>query len=207
MRIGLLADIHEQSAPLEQALGVLREAGMERLVLLGDVFDGFAEPDEAVRVTELLVEAGAIGVWGNHDFGLCYEVSDEVCRMYPPAVFPFTATLRPHLEIEDNLFCHLDAWRDPYEVADLWAFEGPPDTVEKARKSFVATKQQHVFMGHYHRWLAMTPDGPVSWTGDSVLNLEEDERYLVVIAPVYNGHCALLDTDHRTVEPISCQKD
>ena len=39
MKLGLLADIHEQTRQLQKALVVLQRHGAERFVVLGDVFD------------------------------------------------------------------------------------------------------------------------------------------------------------------------
>ena len=68
MRIGILADVHENLSHLRWAIDVLSEQRSDRLVFLGDVFELGHRLKETV---DLLAEAGAIGVWGNHDFGLC----------------------------------------------------------------------------------------------------------------------------------------
>ena len=70
MRLGILADIHEDVAKLTLALRHFRREGVERVVLLGDVFDTGKRLRETVA---LLAGAGAVGVWGNHDLGLCHE--------------------------------------------------------------------------------------------------------------------------------------
>ena len=39
MKLGLLADIHEETRDLQKAIAVLQEHGAERFVVLGDVFE------------------------------------------------------------------------------------------------------------------------------------------------------------------------
>ena len=47
---------------------MLRRQGADRLVLVGDVCGMHTDLEETVG---LLDDAGVVGVWGNHDFGLC----------------------------------------------------------------------------------------------------------------------------------------
>jgi predicted MPP superfamily phosphohydrolase len=69
MRIAILADIHEHLENLRWAISILHERGADRLVFLGDLFDTGHCLEASV---ELLAESGTIGVWGNHDLGLCH---------------------------------------------------------------------------------------------------------------------------------------
>ena len=203
MRIGILTDIHEQLAPLKQALTMLHQADVDRIVVLGDTFDGFSDMGDAVAIVSLLEQAGVAGVWGNHDFGLCRQVMDKAREMYPPEVFDFMETMQPRLEIEDCHFSHGEPWVDPYNVMDLWFFDGIPDTVEKARKSFDAVPHRAMFFGHFHRWIVMIPSGRVDWDGDRPLRLDGETRYLVAVPALYDGHCAVFDTDTRTLIPVA----
>jgi predicted phosphodiesterase len=54
MRIGILADIHEDVEALGQALGLLRREGAGRLVVLGDLF---YEGRRVAEVAGLLAQA------------------------------------------------------------------------------------------------------------------------------------------------------
>jgi len=77
MRLGILADIHEDIEGLTRALDQLRREAVDRVVVLGDLFD----TGERVEATvDLLAEAGAVGVWGNHDLGLCDGPSERTLR-------------------------------------------------------------------------------------------------------------------------------
>jgi hypothetical protein len=128
MKLGLLADIHEQTKHLRKAIAVLHQHGAERFVVLGDVFETGKRMEETVG---LLRHVGAVGVWGNHDVGLCFDPGEEVCRRYSAAVLGFMGGLQPRLEIDGCLFTHVEPWLDPHRVEDLWYFDGPPDSPEK----------------------------------------------------------------------------
>src|SRR5439155_1544823 len=50
MKLGLLADIHEEVERLRQAVVTLRAAGAERLIVLGDVFENGRRIEETVAL-------------------------------------------------------------------------------------------------------------------------------------------------------------
>src|SRR4051794_23949367 len=100
MKLGILADIHEDVEGLALALERLRAEGVDRLVVLGDVIYHGRDAAETVR---LLADAGAVGVWGNHDLGLCLEPVDWVRSRFAGPVLDFMQTLRPRLELEGCL--------------------------------------------------------------------------------------------------------
>jgi hypothetical protein len=133
MKLGILADIHEQTKQLRNAIAVLQRHGAERFVVLGDVFETGKRMEETVS---LLQEVGAVGVWGNHDIGLCFDPDEKACERYSAAVLTFMGGLQPRLETAGCLFTHVEPWLDPHKVEDLWYFDGPPDSAEKLARSF-----------------------------------------------------------------------
>jgi predicted phosphodiesterase len=199
MKLGLLADIHEHTRRLQKAIAVLQEHGAERFVVLGDVFDTGKRIERTVR---LLQQVGAVGVWGNHDVGLCFDPDDRLCERYGAAVLGFMGGLQPHLETDGCLFTHVEPWIDPYSVEDLWDFHGPPDSPEKLARSFAAVPHRVLFVGHLHRWLLGTPDGLLPWRGESPVRLDRQSRYLVVVHGVWDGRCALFDTETNELVPF-----
>jgi predicted phosphodiesterase len=199
MKLGLLADIHEHTRRLQKAIGMLHQHGAERFVVLGDVFDTGKRIEQTVR---LLQQVRAVGVWGNHDVGLCFDPGDSVCARYGAAVLGFMGGLQPHLEIDGCLFTHVEPWIDPYRVEDLWEFHGPPDSPEKLARSFAAVPHRVLFVGHLHRWLLGTPDGLLPWRGESPVRLDGQSRYLVVVHAVWQGRCALFDTATNELLPF-----
>jgi predicted phosphodiesterase len=161
MRLGILADIHEDIERLSLALALCRREGVGRVVFLGDLFDTGRRVAEAAA---LLAASGAVGVWGNHEVGLCLEPDDRMRARYGGPVLDFMATLRRRLEIEGCLFTHgLPHW----DAADpaVYYLGARPETPEGLAGTFAASEHRVVFTGHFHRWLAATPGGLLPWDG------------------------------------------
>jgi hypothetical protein len=150
----------------------------------------------------LLRQVEAVGVWGNHDVGLCLDPGEDVCRRYSAAVLDFMGRLQPHLEIDGCLFSHVEPWLDPHKVEDLWYFDGPPDSPEKLARSFGAVPHDALFIGHLHRWLLGTPEGLLPWRGEGPTSLDQRARHLVVVHAVCDGNCALFDTETNELAPF-----
>lgn len=199
MRLALLADIHENLENLRHAVDASRRLGAEAFIVLGDVYETGRRIDETVAV---LRAVGAVGVWGNHDAGLCFDVAEKTRQRYTPAVLGFMGGLRPRAEIDGCLFTHVEPWLDPNKVEDLWYCDGPPDTAEKLGRSFAAVSNRVMFTGRFHRWLVGSPPGVLSWNGERPVVLDPAARHLVVIHAVADGHCAVFDTATGELTPV-----
>jgi predicted phosphodiesterase len=197
MRLGILTDIHEDVTKLKLALQHCRQQGVEQIVLLGDVFENGRDLREAVT---LLAEAKVVGVWGNHELGLCHKPDVTIQVRYAGPVLDFMKSLKPRLELDGCLFTHgLPGW-DASDPAVFYLGEGP-ETTEGLASSFGASDHAVMFTGHFHRWLAATPQGALAWDGGSPICLPSQQRYLVVIAAVCDGWCAVFDTISRELLP------
>jgi hypothetical protein len=197
MRLGILADIHEDLDGLAAALALLRREGVGRVVVLGDVFDRGARIAPTVA---LLAGAGAVGVWGNHELGLCHDPDERIRGRYAGPVLDFMQTLRPRLELDDCLFSHgLPCWdaTDPavYYLGDR------PETVAGRTATFAASAARVTFVGHFHRWLLATPEDGLDWDGGGPILLAPPRRYLVAVAAVCGGWCATYDTSSGLLLP------
>lgn len=64
MRIGLIGDVHQEDLALGWALGLLQDEGVDLVVCVGDIADGFGDLDACC---ELLESHGVVTVKGNHD--------------------------------------------------------------------------------------------------------------------------------------------
>jgi hypothetical protein len=202
MLIGILADIHEELDPLRRALAEFRRHSVDLVVTLGDACDILLTDGRAEEVVRLLREVNAIGVWGNHDVGLCVDQSDRVRQRYSPDVLAFMAGLQGHLAVEDCLFSHVEPWLDSHDPLQLWYWEGLPDTCRKIERSFQAVPQRFMFVGHFHRWQLMTASEPMAWDGCERIVLDSGTRYLIAVAAVCDGHCGLFDTSRRELRPV-----
>ena len=204
MKLGILTDIHEEHDYLRRALTLLRREGADRLLVVGDVCATHTDLEETVA---LLDDAGAVGVWGNHDFGLCGDnPTDEDRLRFSDRLLTFMGRLRPRLEVEGCLFTHVEPWLDPEKIEDLWYFDGPPETPEQVARIFAAVPNRVMFVGHYHRWLLVTPEGIQPWAGESPIVLEVGNRHLVAINAVCQGKCAVYDTETSLLTPFDLER-
>lgn len=205
MRLGLVTDIHNDHASLCRALEIFRSLQVDQVVTIGDSCDAFAPPDGADEVASLLTSCGAVGVWGNHDFHLCHDISNDSRGKFASTTFDFMQKMRPHLEIDGCYFSHKDASIDPHDVGQLWGFEDDSlDLGARARAAFAANQYGRQFMGHYHCWWAATPEGPINWDGSNPLVLNPRERYVVIIGGVFQGKCAVFDTVTGVLDSLDC---
>ncbi len=62
--IGLISDVHATPAPVQEALSIFKQAGVEQIVCAGDIAGYHAQLEQTVT---LLAESGCWAVLGNHD--------------------------------------------------------------------------------------------------------------------------------------------
>jgi hypothetical protein len=199
MKLGLICDIHEHVEHLQQALDYFSNCSVDRIVVIGDLFGTGERIEELCRP---LAAAGVVGVWGNHDFGLCVKPEATTRSKYPSVVFDYMATLQPRMEIDDCYFAHVEPWLNPEDLLDLWYCEGPPDEPAKLARIFASVPHTVMFSGHYHRWLWATPDGITNWQGESPICLA-GTRSFVVVGALYEGRFATFDTNTRELIPLN----
>jgi hypothetical protein len=204
LKLGILSDIHEQVDELRNAIDLLRRHEADSFIVLGDTCDIGERVEETIT---LLRDVAAIGVWGNHDFELCVDQTDEIRQKYSTAALEFLSSLRPQLEIDGCLFTHVEPWLDPNKIEDLWYFDGVPETQEKLNRSFAAMPHRVMFIGHYHCWLVGSTTGIVRWNGEGPIKLDLTQRHLVVVNTVCHGHCALFDTTNNELIPFNFGSD
>jgi len=190
MRLGLLADIHEDVSRLRWAVDALSAAGVSKYVILGDVFEMGRAVEETVGI---LAALDSVGVWGNHDFGLCRDVEPDVRRRYSAQVLDYFGSLQPWVEIGHCRFQHIEPFFDSEQLEDLWA-HGSGCALDP-RRSFNACLHQRIFMGHVHQWAVHTPDGQVPWCGEGPLRLDPRRRTLIAVHAVQQGWCCWYDIE------------
>ena len=200
MKLGLVTDIHEQVELLRTALDRFERAQVDQVVVIGDLF---LMGERIEETCQILAEANAIGVWGNHDYGLCVDPDDELCESYPAAVIEYMTSLRPRLDLAGCHFAHVEPWLNPEDIADLWYFEGPPDEHRKLDRIFHAVPNRVMFAGHYHKWLLATRQGIADWPGEQPVELLENDRYFVVVGALCEGRYAIFDTEASLLVPFN----
>ena len=190
MKLGLISDIHERVDNLQNCLRLLKKEGVDQIVMLGDVY----EMGHRIRATcELLDKENVVGVWGNHDFGLCVNPTTEMLQNFGAEVIGYMTSLKARIVIDDCYFAHTEPWLNSDQLEDLWFFDGMPETAERRQQIFGAQPQRIFFAGHYHRWLLVTPDRTEPWDGSAPICLKEGLHFVVLDALV-NGSFATYDT-------------
>jgi predicted phosphodiesterase len=200
MKLGLITDIHEDVELLQCALDRFDKERVDEVVVIGDVFAMGERIEETCR---LLADANAIGVWGNHDCGLCMSPDAEMRERYSSDVIDFMTSLQPRLDVAGCHFTHVEPWLNPEDIMDLWYYEGPPDEPNKLERIFKAVPNRVMFSGHYHRWLLATPDGISPWNGERPIRLLDNARYFVVIGAICEGRYAVFDSDTSVLMPFN----
>lgn len=199
MRLGLIADIHESVEYLRTAIDRFAAERVDRIVVLGDVFETGDRLEETCR---LLSDAGAVGVWGNHDYRFCIDKSDEFLLEYPDVVREFMGSLHPRLSIDDCHFTHVEPWLNPLRIEDLWYFDGPPHEHGKLDRIFRSVPERLLFAGHFHRWLVAQPSQFDHWDGRNAIRLATG-RFFVVINALCEGYYAIIDTSTSELIPFA----
>jgi hypothetical protein len=99
----------------------------------------------------------------------------------------------------------LESARGVQDAADpaVYYLGARPETPEGLADTFAASDHRVMFTGHFHRWLAATPDGLLPWDGIRPLALQQGRRYLIVVAAVCDGWCAVFDTASGELIPLS----
>ena len=198
MKLGLITDVHEHVEYLQAALRRFDDERVDQIVVIGDILETGQRIDETCR---LLMRDDVVGVWGNHDYGLCIDPPQELVNKFSPDVFRFMRRLRPSLDVDGCYFSHVEPWLNPESIFDLWYYDGPPDEHGKLWRIFHAVPNRLMFAGHFHKWLLASPDQIENWQGERAINLAEG-RYFVVIDALCDGHFALFNT--TTSELVPC---
>ena len=127
MRLGLLADIHEQVGLLRLAIRELTARKVDSFVMLGDVLDHGEHMDETVALLEALP---GYGVWGNHDFGLCGDITPYARSAFSAPSLEYFAALVAQVEVGGCRFQHIDPHLNPAVFEDLWQNTTPSERIE-----------------------------------------------------------------------------
>ncbi|HEV3255395.1 MAG TPA: hypothetical protein VG013_00815, partial [Gemmataceae bacterium] len=132
---------------------------------------------------------------------------DYLQRAWQQSVYPLARQMGvpiklPPVSPQPHTHLAFEGWLDPHKVEDLWYFDGPPDSPEKLARSFAAVPHRVLFIGHMHRWLLGTPAGLLPWRGDGPVRLDSRTRHLVVVHAVWDGKCALFDTETGDLIPF-----
>jgi putative phosphoesterase len=153
-RHGLIADVHANLPALEAVLRRLRQLDITDLLVAGDLVGYGAQPNEVV---ELLEDAGAVCVLGNHDLmalgaangdcsELCQRCMEYTRRVLSPATRAYLEALPEERTVEEVVVAHGG-------LGDPWRYvrNGAEAEVELQALRQRAPQARWLVLGHTHR--------------------------------------------------------
>lgn len=218
MRFGLLSDVHANRAGLQAVLSWLRDQGVDRVLVAGDLVGYGAQPNECV---ELLADAGAECVAGNHDL--------FVLDRLPPTRFPPLARHSADLTrslVSSDVRSFLESLPLRLHVGGILITHGSLDSPEEyvvdqrranellRRMPREAPGSDTLVLGHTHRqWCVVADAGAPRARGTVAL---PDAARLLNPGSVGQSRqrerrprarCALYDSGARTVDFVELDYD
>lgn len=180
--IGLFADVHGARATLERALAGCREAGVDQIALLGDLFDRVEQADGCARA---LAGWPVVGVWGNHEREIALDAAAH--GALEADTVRLLLGLGELIIVEDVCLTHEAArWGRDEPFARLFGRaerQGAPPGDDRARITFA---------GHTHYRAARDERGPLDLARGR-LTLDPARRYLINPGALAAGQYAVWD--------------
>ena len=157
----------------------------------------------STRRSSLLEAVGAVGVFGNHDYGLSVDPSEYRPRgRFSPSSLAYMGSLLPRMELDGCLFAHREPWLD--------CDPGRPDLARRrGRPPLVDDRQElrgRVPSFDLHRpfppLASLHARRPLAWDGSEPLALPDHSPMMIVVGAICDGHAAIFDTETRVLTPI-----
>ena len=186
--VGIFADVHGAQRTLASALADCRAAGVEQIVLLGDLFDRVEQAEGCA-----LVLAGwpTIGVWGNHEREIVQRAAAD--GVLSPQTVGLLTGLTEEVVIEDVSLIH---------EAPQW---GRAATLARLAIPLTASatdadpgQARITFAGHTHHRAARDERGPID-LGRGILTLASTRRYLINPGALLAGQYAIWNRETGVV--------
>ena len=159
MRIGLLADIHEEVGQLDRAIEALQRRGGRPLRgprrRLRDRQAARADRRAARRARV----RGGLGQPRLRPLPRGRRGGPPPVRPGGPPLFRILSA--PGSSRTGCWFQHIEPYLDSERLEDLWSYAG--EGLLDSPRSFARRPHRRLFMGHVHRWALVGPDGPEPW--------------------------------------------
>lgn len=195
-KVGLFADVHGSEATLRRALAACREAEVEQIALLGDLFDRVEQADGCARA---LAGWSVVGVWGNHEREIVLDAAAH--GTLDAATVRLLTGLGEEVLVGDaddgalpEVFLTHEAahWGGNASFARLFGRSEPNGAAAGAIRARIT------FAGHTHYRSARDERGPLD-LGRGSVTLDPTRRYLINPGALAVGQFAVWDRDARTV--------
>ena len=187
--IGLISDVHATPAPIEEALSIFKQAGVEQVFCAGDIA-GYG--DQLEQSIALLVKSGCQTILGNHDLLYLDHYADDVDNEAVAFFRRQTTSMNMTIAGKRVYMVHAQPPDDCHGGIKLLNREGEvqPDRVAFWTDELKALDCDVLVVGHTHQVFA-------EQVGD-----------ILVVNPgssAFNHSCAILSLPEMTVEvfPLS----
>jgi len=208
MRYAIFSDVHSN---LEAFVGVLefyKKEQIDKYIFLGDIIGYGADPSESIRLLRAL---GARSLAGNHDQAAAQKFD---LGYFNEAALAALSWTRERLTADEILFldeCAL-IYREGNAVFTHGSLEEPQYfnyvlNISDARRNFLLSEQQLIFVGHSHKAQAYySQDGVVQFIPEAQFPLSPEKRYIINVGSVGQprdrdprASCCVYDSQARTV--------
>ena len=190
--IGLISDVHATPAPIEEALSIFEQAGVEQVFCAGDIA-GYG--DQLEQSIALLVKSGCQTILGNHDLLYLDHHEDDVDNEAVAFFRRQTTSMNMTIAGKRVYMVHAQPPDDCHGGIKLLNREGEvqPDRVAFWTDELKALDCDVLVVGHTHQVFA-------EQVGD-----------ILVVNPgssAFNHSCAILSLPEMTVQvfPLSDRK-
>ncbi len=186
-RVGVFSDVHGEIRALTRALDICRDAGVNTIMLLGDLFDMADQADACARA---LAGWPVVGVYGNHEHELTVAALAGEINMEDQTL-DLLAQLREEVRIEDAMLTHdAIAWSGADPLSSMFTRDDTDSEGAQARFTFA---------GHTHFRAVRTEHGPVEIRRGRI-RLSERRRYLINPGALAVGQFAIWDREEHTLQ-------
>jgi predicted phosphodiesterase len=184
--VALFADVHAATKVMARALSDCRDAGVETVALLGDLFD---RNEQADRCAETLAGWHVVGVRGNHEHEAALAAGAGAVSLQPETL-SLLNSLRDELVVDDVVFTHETlSWGHDDPHARLFG---------RASSNGAAPLPRVTFTGHTHYRQARDERGPLD-IARGELALAPGRRYLINPGPLLTGQYAIWERERDVV--------
>ena len=182
--VGVFADVHGAHGTLGRALAICREARVETIALLGDLFDRAEQADACALA---LAPWPVVGVYGNHEREVALAAAAHRALLRDETV-QLLGALQERVIMEEVCLVHeADGWHR-WERHDPVARLVGPDRMARAPDRAARI----TFAGHTHYRQARDERGPLD-LGRGMLRLDPARRYLINPGALAAGQFAIWD--------------
>jgi predicted phosphodiesterase len=182
--VGLFADVHGSQRTLVRALDECREAGVDQIALLGDLFDRVEQADDCARA---LAAWSVVGVWGNHERDIVLDAAEH--GGLEAETVQLLTGLGEVVLVEDVCLMH--------EAAHWGRTDALARLLGREQHKGHAPHHPHAritFAGHTHYRSARDERGPLDVARGS-LTLDPARRYLINPGALAAGQYAVWDRE------------